>query len=108
MVIKCITLPHKVMYSAAGKTVAYEDLSMASFVQGYLIVIRGEEGHTKDKMAVQLEELMSDCNLCGWERVRPYHSVWLNQIEQGELTWDDTEEKLRFSWAHVSMWQEVP
>ena len=52
-------------------------------------------------MAVHLEELMSDCNLYGLEKVRAYHAVWLNQIKQEQLSWDDTEEKLRFCWALV-------
>ena len=31
--------------------------------------MQGEEGDMKDKMALHLEELMSDCNLYGWEKV---------------------------------------
>ena len=41
---------------------------MASFIQGCLIVMRGEEGASTDKMAIQLEELMSDSDLYGWEK----------------------------------------
>ena len=32
---------------------------MASFVQGYMIVMKGVEGATKDNMAIHLEELMT-------------------------------------------------
>ena len=39
------------MYSLAGKPVAYEDLSVSAFVQGYLIVMHSEDKETKDKMA---------------------------------------------------------
>ena len=39
--------------------------------------MRDEEGDIKDKMAVHLEDLMSDCALYGWEKVRAYHGVWL-------------------------------
>ena len=100
MVVKYITWLHEVVYSVARKPAAYE-LSMASFVQGYLIVMRGEEGTTKDKMAIHSEELMSDSGLYGWEKVRAYHGVWLNQLKQGWLTWEDTEEKLRFHWVLI-------
>lgn len=39
LVIKRITWPHEVVYSLAGKLVAYENLSVSAFLQGYLIVM---------------------------------------------------------------------
>ena len=53
------------------------------FVKGYVIVMKTEEGAIKDKMATHLEELIADSELYGWERVRAYHRVLLNQLEQG-------------------------
>ena len=50
-------------------------------------------------MASHLEESMGDVELYGWERVRAYHRVWLNQLEQGRATWEDEEEKVRFPCA---------
>ena len=44
----------------------------------------------REKMMQHLEKLMGDVNLCSWEHVLAYHGVWLNQLEQGRCTWDDT------------------
>ena len=49
------------------------------FVQGYLIVMKGKEETIRARMATNLEELMSDAALYGWERVRVHHRVWLNK-----------------------------
>ena len=91
MVIKNITWPHKVVYSSTGKPTAYKDLSVAAFVHGYL----------RDITAQHLEELMSDCDIYGWDKVRTYHGVLLNQMEQGCLSWEDCVQKLKFCWTFV-------
>ena len=67
---------------AAEKPVTYEELSKPLFVQGYLIVMRSEKETIRAKMASHLEELIGDTKLYGWENVRAYHGVWLNQLEQ--------------------------
>ena len=82
-----MTWPHEVIYSMAGKPAAYEDLSIPMFVQGYRIVMKGDVGAIMEKMATHLDELMNDAELYGWERVRAYHRVRLNQLEQGQVTW---------------------
>ena len=66
-----------------GQTSNLEDLSIPLFVKGYLIIMKGEGVAIKDNMATHLEELMTDSELYSWQRVTAYHSVWLNQIEQG-------------------------
>ena len=75
MVVKRITWLHEVVYMAAGKSVAYEELSIPLVVQGYLIIMRGEKDAVRAKMASHLEELMGDLELYGWDRVRAYHGV---------------------------------
>ena len=45
-------------------------------------------------MVSHMEELMGDAGLYGWGRVRAYHAVLLNQIEQGHATWEKDEEKI--------------
>ena len=92
MVIKRITWPHGVVYTVAEKPAAYEELSIPHFVQGYLIVMSGEKETVSAKMASILEDLMGDVELYGWERIRAYHGVWLNQLEQGGASWEDEEE----------------
>ena len=60
----------------------------------------------KDIMAKHLEELMSDCDLYGWEKVKAYHGVLLNQMEQGFLSWSDSDQMLKFCRALV--WHSPP
>ena len=61
-----------------------------------------EDNSTKAKMLQHLDELMGDVDLYRLERVCTYHSVWLNQIQQGRYTWDDNEAKLQF--RRVLVW----
>ena len=55
-------------------------------------------------MAEHLKDLMADAEMYGWEKTCAFHGVWMNQIEQGQCTWLDDEEKLNFRWALV--WNE--
>ena len=52
-------------------------------------------------MAHHLEDFMSDCDLYGWERVRDFHGVMLNQMEQDYLSWADSDQILKFRRALV-------
>ena len=40
---------------------------MTLFVQGYLIVMKGEKEAVRAKMTSHLEDLMGDVELYGWE-----------------------------------------
>ena len=56
------------------------------------------------------EELISDCDLCKWEKVRAYHGI-LNQMEQGHLFWEDSDQKLKsevFNWGRCQYGGEHP
>ena len=67
-------------------------MSLALFVQGHLISMKGEGGGgIKERMAAHLEDLMSDAKLYGWEWTRAFHGVWFNQLEQGRSTWHDED-----------------
>ena len=101
MVVRRITWPHEGVNSASRKPAAYEDLPTPLFVQQYLIVMKGEEEAIRAKMATHLEELMSDSELYGWDRVKAYHRVWLNQLEQGWAILEELDEKLRFRRAII-------
>ena len=85
MVENKVTWPHQVMHFMESKPAAYEDLSISLFIKGYLIVMKWEEGAVKDKMAANLEELMADLDLYGWQNVRAYHSVWPSQTWLGVM-----------------------
>ena len=65
---------------------------MPTFVQGYLVVMSGQDINIMDIMAHHLEDLMSDCDLYGWEKVRSFHGVLLTQMEQGRLSWADSDQ----------------
>ena len=51
---------------------------MPLFVWGFLIIIESEEGLVKQLMSTHMQDLMSDAQWYGWERVRTFHGVWLN------------------------------
>ena len=96
MDVKRITWPHEVISIWGQESqIIYKELSIP-LVQGYLIVMRCEMEAVRAKMASHLEDLMGDLELYVWERVRAYHGVWLNQLEQGRATWEDEEDKVRF------------
>ena len=78
-----MTWLHEVVHTVAGKPAVYDDISMPLFVQGYLIVMEDEKEAVRDQMASHLQDLMSDSELYGWNKVQTYHAVWINQLEQG-------------------------
>ena len=45
-------------------------------------------------MTHHLEDLMSDCDLYGWDKPRGFHGVLLKQMEQGHLSWADSDQIL--------------
>ena len=89
MVVKRVNWPHEVVYSVAGKPAAFQDMSLLLFVQGYMIIMKGEVGAIRERMATPLEDLISNAELYGWEWTRDFHCVWPNQLEQGRFTWHD-------------------
>ena len=63
--------------------------------------MEGEKSVVKPHMACHLQALMVDMELYRWNRVRTFHAVWLNQLEQGRVTWGDEEAKRRFRWTLI-------
>ena len=47
---------------------------------------------------------MADAEIYGWEATRAFHAVWLQQLEQGRVTWKDTE--LRVSYRRTLVWHQ--
>ena len=72
-------------------------------MSGYLGVMEKEEESIKPFMARHLQELMTDMELYSWESARVYHAVWLQQLENGQVPWDDMETKLQFRNSLVCM-----
>ena len=79
----------------------YQELSVPTCVQGYLVVMSGQDTKIRESMAHHIECLMSDCDLYGWEKVRAFHMVLLKQMEQGRLSWTDSDQIFNFRRALV-------
>ena len=43
MVVHSITWPHEVVYSSVGKPAVYQELSVPTFMQGYLVVMHCQD-----------------------------------------------------------------
>ena len=61
--------------------------------------MRGQDIKIRDSMAHHLEDLMLDYHMYEWEKVRAFNGVFLNQMEQGHLSWADFDQILKFSVA---------
>ena len=88
-VVTKLTWPHEVMFTAAGKQAAYQDISVPLFIQGSLITIDTQDHSVKQKMGDHLKYLMSGAEIYRWEKTQAFHGVWMNQIKQGWCTWED-------------------
>ena len=58
-------------------------MSAMLLINGYLTVMGEETDFVKGHMLWHLQELMEDAEAYGWRSVKNYHSVWLQQLEQG-------------------------
>ena len=80
---KRFTWPHEEIYGSDGHPATYKDLTVSSFVMGYLMVLKDvQAGQVKDHMVLNLEELMEDRDIYSWEKVKSFHAAWMNQVEQ--------------------------
>ena len=69
-------------------THTYKELTVSSFVSGYLIVLKHVQvSEVKDRMILHLEELMEDTDSYGWEKMMVFHAAWMNQMEQRRCDW---------------------
>ena len=59
------------------------------FVSGYLSVMSAEKESVQLYMMQHLQDIMADAELYGWEPIWVFHAVWLQQLEQGHVTWAD-------------------
>ena len=87
--------PHEVVYTATGKPAEYTGISILVFISGYLTVMATEKLSFHPLMAQHLHDLMGDAELYGWELVRAFHSIWLQQLEQGRVIWVDEDAKIK-------------
>ena len=95
-VIHMFTWPHELVYSALGLPTIYDNISIPLFVSGCLTVMDAKRPPVMPLMAQHLLELMMDAEMYGWERVRAFHAVWLQQLKHGHVTWVDEDVKIKF------------
>ena len=92
----------------------YDDLEFPQFVQGYIHSAMAADSHISSLMFKHLEELAADTAKYGFEVVRKYHGMILEEMELGEMTWESEAKfmKLRqqFVWSNtpLSMKGEKP
>ena len=70
MVLHKVTWPYKLVYKIHRQPAMYNELSINLFVSRYLTVM-------------EAEKLMMDAERYGWEPVRAFYAVWLQQMENG-------------------------
>ena len=58
MVVKSVIWPYEVVYTMARKPAVYQDMSLPLFLQGYMIIMKDDEGATKERMATYIDDLM--------------------------------------------------
>ena len=94
--------PSDYVFDTTGTRVAYQDLSSEQFYMGYLAAIRRSHASLKDIMLHHLEMLSQDIVQFQFNTVRSFHAIWLQGIEEGEVSWADNTERdamrRRFIW----------
>ena len=65
----------------------YDNLSVPLFVSGYMKVMDTEKPAIRALMAIHLDDLMGDTELYRSEEVRAFHTIWLQQMKWGRMSW---------------------
>ena len=55
----------------------------------------------KEAILKHLRELTADAEIYGWEPLRAFHAIWLQQLVNGKANWGDEDKKLEFRRALV-------
>ena len=99
--------PHeKSLYKQGATPPSYQDLSLDQFVRGFIVTsLKAPQDELVHRLRY-LADLMADCRVRSWEKVRDFHAVWMQELEQGEASWDTSREllgviKLRHLYLHA-------
>ena len=69
----------------------YDNLTMSQLVSGFATIIRDESDlSVKNKMLEYLSDIMEDSHDFGWASVKGSHAVLLCKMEEGRITWEET------------------
>ena len=74
-------------------------------MSGYLAILESEKPAQKEAMLKHHSELMADAAVYGWESVRAFHAIWLQQLENSCAEWGDEGKKLKF--RHAFVWNTM-
>ena len=74
-VVRRITWPHELIYTARGQPVVYEQLTLPIFLTDYLADVDTMKLGLKEANLKHICELMVDADTYGWEAVHAYHTV---------------------------------
>ena len=66
-----------VVFTIQGQPPVYSKMSLALFVNGYLMVVSEESKDIKAILLHHLQELTEDTEIYGWKTVRDFHTAWL-------------------------------
>ena len=83
----------------------YDNLTISQWVSGFATIIRDESDLSlKNKMLEYLAEIMEDSHDFGWALAKGSHAVLLCKMEEGRITWDETNkiDRVRRAYAHRS------
>ena len=82
--------------------VSYDNLSISQWDSGFVTIIRdGKDPNVKQCMLDYLAEIMDDSHDFGWKTAKGAHAVLLCMMEEGRVTWQDTDKIDRIRRAHA-------
>ena len=104
-VLHKIPWPNQACVNAStGRRPAPDELTWAQFFYGYVALSAKAEPDILPHRQAVLLELLDDAQEYQWEAVRRAHFAFLDQLEQGDITWDDEaarrEIRRKLVWKH--------
>ena len=98
---KSLTWPHEFIYNKDGTAAKYDELSLSQFVLGYTLIMEQQKPQLKSRMLRHLQQLMTDEPIYGWEVVRNFHAIWMQQLESKRARWGDDSTRADLRRTHV-------
>ena len=83
----------------------YDNLTLSQWVSGFATIIRDESDlSVKNKMLEYLSDIMEDSHDFGWASAKGSHAILLCKMEEGRITWEETNkiDRVRRAYAHRS------
>ena len=101
---KEVAWPHNHVLGGSSKNrISYDNLTMSQWVSGFATIVRDESDLSiKNKMLEYLADIMEDSHDFGWAATKGSHVVLLCKMEEGRVTWDETQkiDRIRRAYAH--------